>query len=682
MQERKRLPAKKQRRIAAQRAEAVQAGRERAARVRTWRGWAFLAGVLVLAVVLRAANLTAQSLWADEGNSVRVTERPLKLVIDAARADVHPPGYYVLLWGWVKVFGQSEAAVRALSVTVGVALVGLVYLLGARIWGARAGWLAAFCAAVSPFQVQYSQEVRMYILVAFLGALAVYAFVRWIDAFAREGHPSLAWSGVYVVASAAGLWVHYMFPIVIAAVSVAWLVWWLGRGLGRERARIALWWAGMHAAILVLYLPWLPVAWHRITAYGPISEGYTLGFVVEQWLRALSVGETAPSDDLTRWIVLGCTVLAILGAWAGFSGSGEGATKRRRGAMTLCLVALTLAPAATMAALAATGRPAYRPKFYLVASPAFMLLIGGGIARLERSSGAQRGLASRLWLLLCIGLVAVGAIRSLRNYYLDPAYARSDYRAIAADIAAMAQEDDAVLLNAPNQWEVFTYYYRDGVPVYPLPRSRPPVEAELVTELASIAARHDRLYAVLWAEQESDPERIVERWLASNAYKASETWYGDVRLAVYGLPLAEETPALAHALDDVRFGEEIALRSYYIEPAQVQPGDVIRVALSWEALNTPSGRYKVFLHLVEPDGKIAAQVDTEPGDGMDLTTTWQPGRGVIRDRYGLLVPPGAPGGTYQILVGLYDVSGAPRLPLSVDGQPAGDALTLGSVTVG
>jgi hypothetical protein len=153
-------------------------------------------------------------------------------------------------------------------------------------------------------------------------------------------------------------------------------------------------------------------------------------------------------------------------------------------------------------------------------------------------------------------------------------------------------------------------------------------------------------------------------------------------LAVYGLPLAEETPALAHALDDVRFGEEIALRSYYIEPAQVQPGDVIRVALSWEALNTPSGRYKVFLHLVEPDGKIAAQVDTEPGDGMDLTTTWQPGRGVIRDRYGLLVPPGAPGGTYQILVGLYDVSGAPRLPLSVDGRPAGDALTLGSVTVG
>jgi 4-amino-4-deoxy-L-arabinose transferase-like glycosyltransferase len=681
MVERKRMPAKKQRRIAAQRARAAQAGRERAALIRAWRGQVFLAGILILAVVLRSANLTTQSLWADEGNSVRVTERPLKLVIDAARADVHPPGYYVFLWGWVKVFGQSETAVRALSVIVGVALVGAVYLLGARLWGPRAGWLAAFCAAVSPFQVQYSQEVRMYILVAFLAALAAYAFLRWIDAFARERRTSRAWSGAYIVVSAAGLWVHYLFPIVIASVSVAWLAWWLGRRQWRERARLALWWAGMHVAMVVLYLPWLGVAWHRITAYGPISEGYTAGFVVEQWLRMLSVGETAPNDNLTRWIVLGTAALAVVGAWNGVAAPGEGGAKRRRGAATLGLTALSLAPAVTMAALAAIGRPAYRPKFYLVASPAFALLMGNGIALLERPSGRRRSIANRVSLLLCLGLVAVGAARSLQNYYVNPAYARSNYRAIAADIAAAARADDAILLNAPNQWEVFTYYYREGAPVYPLPRSRPPVEADLVGELASIAAQHDRLYAVLWAEQESDPERIVERWLASNAYKAGETWYGDVRVAVYGLPVVGQIPVLTHTLDEVRFGKDIALRSYTVAPSQSQPGNVLRVALAWEALDTPSGRYKVFLHLVGPDGGIAAQVDSEPGDGMDLTTAWRPDRGVIEDRYGLLVPRGARSGSYQIVVGLYDVSGAPRLPLSVDGQSAGDALTLCTVTI-
>jgi predicted membrane-bound mannosyltransferase len=147
-----------------------------------------------MAIGVRVVNLTAQSLWADEGNSVRLTERSLDLVVAAARADVHPPGYYVLLWGWVKLFGQGESAVRALSVVVGVALVGLVYLIGHRLFGPRVGWLAALCAAISPFQVQYSQEVRMYILVAFLGAGATYAFVRWIGAQGQRQR--LNWSVV------------------------------------------------------------------------------------------------------------------------------------------------------------------------------------------------------------------------------------------------------------------------------------------------------------------------------------------------------------------------------------------------------------------------------------------------------------------------------------------------------
>jgi mannosyltransferase len=675
------MPAGKQKRIAAQRGRATQAGRERADRIRTWRVQVFVAVLLVLAVVLRATNLTAQSLWADEGNSVRVTERPLPLVVKAARADVHPPGYYVLLWGWVRAFGQSETAVRALSVVVGVALVGLIYLLGTDVWNARVGWLAAFCAAVSPFQVRYSQEVRMYILVAFLGALVVYACGRWLRAFELDRRPSALWSAAYVVASAAGLWSHYSFPIVIAAVSVAWAWWWVGLETWREKARAALWWGSLHAFVLFLYLPWLPVAWHRITAYGPISDPHSVRFVAAQWLKLLSVGETVPDDDLTRWITLGSVGLALFGAWAGLSGGGERPAGRRRMVMTLSLVALTLAPAVMMAALAVAGRPAYRPKFFLVASPSFALLVGSGIALLERTTGTQRSMANRLWLLLGLGLVGVGAMRSLRNYYLDPAYARSDYRALADYISSVERDGDAILLNAPNQWEVFTYYYRDGAPVYPLPRSRPPVEAEVVGELESIAAQHDRLYAVLWAVEESDPDRIVERWLASSAYRAAETWYGDVRLAVYGMPIAGQVAALARRLEDVQFGGEIALRAYSIVPEKARPGDIIRVELSWQALEEPRGRYKVFLHLVGPDGQIAAQVDTEPGDGMNLTTNWMPDSGIFVDRYGLLVPLGTRGGPYQILMGLYDASGAPRLPLAVDGQPAGDALALGTLTV-
>lgn len=656
--------------------------RKWAAVVSAWRARLLVVVLILLALVLRATNLTAQSLWADEGNSVRVTDRSLPLVIDAARADVHPPGYYLLLWAWVRGFGQSETAVRALSVVVGVALVGVVYLVGTDLWNPRVGWLGALCAALSPLQVQYSQEVRMYILVAFLAALATYVLGRWLRAFASQQRSSLGWSLAYVVVCAAGLWSHYSFPLVIGALGLAWAWWWLGLGTESGKARAVLWWVGAHAAMLVLYLPWLPVAWDRITAYGAISAPHPLRFVVTQWLKLLSVGETVAEDDLTRWLAFGLVGLSLLGAWAGFAGAGERPDRRRRRVMTLSFVALAVSPMLMMSALTLVGRSAYRPKFFLVASPSYSLLVGTGIEFLGRAAGTQRRVTSRLGLFLGLVLVAAASARSLWSYYLDPTYARSDYRGISAYISAVARERDAVLLNAPNQWEVFTYYYPDGIPVYPLPRTRPPLESEVVGELALIATRHDRLYAVLWAVEESDPQRIVERWLSSNTYKAAETWYGDVRLAVYGTQGEGVAGAMARQASSAQFGDEIALRAYAIGPRETHPGDLVRIELLWEALEQPARRYKVFVHLVDPNGQIAAQVDREPGGGMGQTSTWAPADGTFTDRYGLLVPLDAGDGLYSIVVGLYDLSGAPRLPLTVDGKPAGDALVLGTLTVG
>jgi hypothetical protein len=564
------------------------------------------------------------------------------------------------------------------------------------MFGARAGWLGAFCAAVSPFQVQYSQEVRMYILVALLGLIAVYALTRWLE----QGQTR--WSALYVVATAAGFWTHYSFPIVTAALNVAWLVWWIrltplvpvpvstrasvaltAKGRRKENGwdKRLLWWVVMHLVVLALYLPWLSTAWSRIAGYGPISERHSVSFIVGQALKLLSVGETVPDDDLARWMTLGMVSLAVLGAWGAFSSAGSAPARRRLSRIyALTLVLLVLAPIAMMVGLALGGRPAFRPKFFLVASPPFCLLVGAGISWLERSSSG-RTMASRLWLLAGLAVVGVGAARSLRNYYLDPAYARSDYRAIAAYVESIEREGDAILLNAPNQWEVFTYYHHQHVPVYPLNRTRPPVEAEVVVELEEIAARHDRLFALYWAVDESDPNRIVERWLETHTFKAADTWYGEVRLVTYAVPDALETVEMEQSLADVRFGEAIALRGYTLAPGAVRKGDILQVTLFWEALSVPADRYKVFVHLVDAGGEIVAQYDGEPGHGMALTTGWSPDRGRFPDRYGVLVPVTLPDGAYQLLVGMYHVTGVPRLSVAVDGQPSGDSFHLATIHI-
>jgi hypothetical protein len=535
----------------------------------------------------------------------------------------------------------------------------------------------------------------MYILVAFLGMGAAYAWGRWMEAHTHRSsdggspadkrrpadklRPGLVWSAVYVLAASAGLWTHYSFPIVLVALNVAWFVWWVRMQASAERWRLLIGWLAMHAAIALLYAPWLLTAVDKILHYGPISASQPVSDIVSQALKLLSVGPTAPDDDLTLWLTVAMVGLALFGTWSGLALRG----KRPRGlslVYTLGLILLVVAPIAMMVGLTLTGRPAYRPKFFLVASPAFCILVGLGIAVLEHTPAPRRTLSNQLWLLLGMGIVGLGAARSLRNYYMNPDYARADYRGMAHDIRSAECEGDAILLNAPNQWEVFTYYYRGPAPVYPLPRSRPPREEQVIDELEQIAAQHQRVFALYWATGESDPERIVERWLEANAYKAADTWYGDVRMVTYAVPEAE-TVEMDHPLEQVHLGEAIALRGYTLTPEAVQCGDILQVTLFWEALDVPPGRYKVFLHLVDDQGQIVSQYDGEPGHGLNLTTQWRPERGTFPDRYGVSVPARLAPGTYRLLVGMYDVSGAPRLPVSVAGAPVGDVLTLATIEI-
>jgi hypothetical protein len=438
----------------------------------------------------------------------------------------------------------------------------------------------------------------------------------------------------------------------------------------------------MQAAMALLYLPWISIAWSRTFGYGAISETHSIGYIVSQGLKLLSVGETVADDDLSRWLTIGTLVLALLGAWRGYSGDSRRDPRRQNlRSAVLSLVLLTLAPMVLMSALMLSGRSAYRPKFFLVASPAFCLLVGMGIAALEPPSRQKATLAGRMWLLVALAMVGVGAARSLRNYYFEPRYARSDYRGIAAYVESIELPGDAILLNAPNQWEVFTYYHHERVPVYPLCRSRPLDEAQVMAELESITAAHDRLFVLYWAVDESDPERIVERWLASHTYKASDRWYGDVRLAVYAVPESLDRVEIEKSLADVMLGDRIALRGYTLRPNPAQRGDIIQVTLFWRAQAKPEARYKVFLHLVDGTGQLVSQHDSEPGDGMDLTTGWSPEKGVFFDRYGLWIPETSTAGEYALLCGMYHVSGTPRLAITANGQPAGDALQLATIVV-
>jgi hypothetical protein len=174
------------------------------------------------------------------------------------------------------------------------------------------------------------------------------------------------------------------------------------------------------------------------------------------------------------------------------------------------------------------------------------------------------------------------------------------------------------------------------------------------------------VYAVLWATDESDPGRFVEGWLDDHAYKALDSWYGNVRLVVYAVP--ESTPSaldppqarLDVPLKNVDTGDEVILAGYSLLNDRLAAGEIAQITLFWTAAQTPSQRYKVFVHILGQDNHIVGQRDSEPGGGARLTTLWPPGE-TIADNYGVPVHPATPPGEYAVEVGMYSLETGRRL---------------------
>ena len=658
--------------------------------------------ILAAAAGLRFYNLGAQSLWADEGNSAALAGRSFAGIAADASNDIHPPLYYWLLHLWTRLFGTTEAALRSLSALIGTLLVLAVATLGTKIFNSATGLVAAAFAALAPFQVYYSQEARMYILAALEATLAVLSFCWYVsreDArlpsgaspgglLPRAGLPPLSFSGVLLaLVCAAGLYTHYAFALMIGLLTLLYGLWliktWRRGAVGWRALR----WILLLVLMIFCYAPWLGIAVHQLGAWPRIAVKTDLLTQVRVLLNTLSLGPVAQNGATAWWGWL-LPALALIGAlpWPVMI-KGKG---RRDWLRLLMPVAWVLAAPAMILGLG-LYREAYL-KFLLIASPALALLLARALigpiqwlwnlhqaraaAPADMPAGRRwwQSAAAILWTLSVVGAFGILAGQTLIRYYTDPKVARDDYRGIAQFIRATAHANDAILLTAPGQQEVFDYYFHSGLPIYPLPRERPLNLQATQAEMAKLLA-YDKVYAIYWAAEEADPQGVIQAWMDSRGYKTLDNWHGNVRLAVYVMP-ERNPPAEVQDGVNVPFGNEIGLLGYRGWNLTPSAGEVTQLQLIWQAAHKLDRRYKVFLQLLDPRDQVIAQRDAEPAGEGRPTDTWQPGE-VVQDNHGLLIPPGTPPGTYRRIIGLYDMQTMGRLRLP-DGS---DFYSLPPITV-
>jgi hypothetical protein len=424
---------------------------------------AALLAVVGLGLLVRLAGLTEQSLWYDEGGSLvhsggaTVGEWYAQLQGSHA-SERYQPLYFAALRGWRGLFGDSEAALRGLSVAGGVAAVAVVGAAGLGVGGALHGLLAAALLALSAFAVTYSQEVRPYALLMLLAAVQLACLLRALTAPARAGAARrLCWLATALAAAAGPFAILASAALALAHLWVdrrwrSWLGWWLPPAL--LALPIAVW------LVQGLFEPAPPRAEHVNALQQPLWQNAL--FVAYGLLAGTSFG---PPLDALRASGAGAALRAWAPALAAL-GLAAGATvaltahaawrvaagDERRPAVRL-LAATLLAGAALQLAFAAASGFNWQPRHACA-----LLLPAVLLAPLAVTAAAGRlralGGAALLGLAACNGL-------SLAHYTADPAYQRDDYRAAAAYLRGRAAGDPAVVV-LWGRAELLAYYGAPG----------------------------------------------------------------------------------------------------------------------------------------------------------------------------------------------------------------------------
>jgi mannosyltransferase len=206
----------------------------------------FAASLIFLCVYGAWGALRSDEVW-----SVQAVSQPFEAMLDQLKEDVHPPLYYIVLFGWTSLFGTGELAVRALSAFFYLLSVAALYLFARKYSSPERAAIAAAIYAASPLALLSAQFVRMYALVSLLAILSTWLYFKL--------HEEGGWRNVvaFAAVNALGTFTHIWFFFLLFPQCVCTLCW---------RRRSVIRFAGVMAISLTPYaVIWLPVLLRQIS---------------------------------------------------------------------------------------------------------------------------------------------------------------------------------------------------------------------------------------------------------------------------------------------------------------------------------------------------------------------------------------------------------------------------------
>lgn len=243
--------------------------------------WELGAACLLAAgfIVIRLWNLTSFCLDSDEIFSLLCARYQLGHLLQSVQADVvHPPLSYLLLWGWVKIGGESLVWLRLLPFLLSVLALPLAWVIFGQLrLTAPARLIALALLAINNDQVFHARYVRMYALFFVLSLASIALYNVLLEGATQRRVIALTAINLLLVYTQYFGWL----VIGIEGLHLLWM----------DRQKLKPFLLGT-AVIALLFAPWAHAATEEAIAKGGLAPN--LG-----WIRHPKIGDV-------WWYYVGC----------------------------------------------------------------------------------------------------------------------------------------------------------------------------------------------------------------------------------------------------------------------------------------------------------------------------------------------------------------------------------------
>ena len=465
----------------------------------------------VLGFALRIFHIDFQSLWIDELLVIlKAEQKSLLEIIEASKVDVHPPLYDYLIHFWI-YFGKTAATLRFFSLIFGVGSIPVIYLVGKKIYDEKVGLTAAFILTIWPFSIWYSQEVRPYTLIFFLGLLSIGFFLEGIETNSWK-----YWTN-FIILTTLCLYTNHATLYLIFVFNIFIIISWLNK----KHLDIFNRWIIVQIIIIFLYIPGLYILvsqllWQKNSKTPEMLFIRQPGFTT---IPYLFYNLTFYADALPlRWlrgIMLIPIIIVFFSGLKPFKNTFKGIKSFIFEGKNLFLILCLFLPITISFILGVFAKKEfmYDARYFMIFMPAYLILLSRGILQINHKS------AQKFLITFC--LISVFAA----NYRIYTIPINPPVKEVVKYIKDRYLPGDIVFMHRSTWKIVFDYYSNNRIVTegvlnnYDPKYGVFPYEFTQVTEnyipiLQEKLKGYSRLWIVLTPhEVRRDPKEIVVRYL-------------------------------------------------------------------------------------------------------------------------------------------------------------------------